>query len=56
MNYEKPNPEFMFVLRLSIANLYVYYYVGKYFSISIEDQSAPCSKVAIRYKTKHQVS
>lgn len=29
--------------------------IGKYFSISIEEQSASSSKVAIHYKTKHWV-
>ena len=30
--------------------------MGKYFSTSTEEQSAPSSKVVICYKTKHQVS
>ena len=52
----KTNLKFMPVLLQSIENLEVHYYLGKYFSLSTVEQSALSSKVALRYKSKHQVS
>ena len=52
----KTNFKFLPVLLLSIENLEVYYYLGKYFSLSTVEQSALSSKVALRHKSKHQVS